>query len=198
MRPTDVGAFISQSAADIPLPPLPRIKTCDAPRQAATKRDFAHGDPIPRVKRTNRLPDCGTRADRSTMACVREEPLAPMPTADRPSCGMPALRVANSEEFAQTNDLGTASGPTLVSTAVDHRRERRDIGPRLIRQRPTGRQMAFVASRSRIVGSEEARRAKPVMELSHVGGAGQDVVARIIGIGTEPVASAQVAPRSSA
>ena len=120
MRPTDVGAFISQSAADIPLPPLPCIKTCDAPRQAATKRDFAHGDLIPRVRRTNRLPDCGTSADRSTMACVREERLAPMSTADRPSCGMPALRVANSEEFAQANDLATASGPTLVEYAVDH------------------------------------------------------------------------------
>ena len=60
--------------------------------RTATKRDFAHGDLIPLVRRTNRLPDCGTRADRSTMAWVREERSdSDMPTADRPSCGMPAV-----------------------------------------------------------------------------------------------------------
>ena len=29
-------------------------------------RDFDHGDLIRLLRRTNRLPDCGTRADRST------------------------------------------------------------------------------------------------------------------------------------
>ena len=175
MRPTDVGAFISQSAADISLPPLPRIKTCDAPRQAATKRDFAHGDLISRERRTNRLPECGTSADRSTRPW-REERLSPMATADRPSCGAPALRVTNSEEFAQANDLPTRAKLHFGRRTVDHGCERRDIGSGLIRQRSTGRQMTFVASRSRIVGGEETRRAITVVELADVSRTSQDVV----------------------
>jgi hypothetical protein len=37
------------------------------------KRDLDHCDLIPLVRRTNRLPDCGTRADKSTTAWVRGE-----------------------------------------------------------------------------------------------------------------------------
>src|SRR6516225_11348236 len=46
------------------------IKTRDRPRQGAMKRDLDHGDLICLLRRTNRLPDCGTRADRSTTAWV--------------------------------------------------------------------------------------------------------------------------------
>jgi hypothetical protein len=43
---------------------------------------------------------------------------------------------------------------------VDRRREHRDIIVRLNRQRPTCRQVFVVASRTRVVRCEEARRAR--------------------------------------
>src|ERR1700756_896708 len=42
---------------------LPYIETCDRPRRDAMRRDLDHGDLICLLRRTNRLPDCGTRAD---------------------------------------------------------------------------------------------------------------------------------------
>ena len=73
MPATDVGAFILQSVAAISLPQLPHIKTCDTPRRSAMTRDLDHCDLIPLARRTNRLPDCGTRADKSTVLWVRDE-----------------------------------------------------------------------------------------------------------------------------
>jgi hypothetical protein len=52
---------------------LPHIKTCDRRRRDAMKRDFDHGDLICLQRRTNRLPDCGTRADRQRCGAPREQ-----------------------------------------------------------------------------------------------------------------------------
>src|SRR5882724_106436 len=73
MRSTDVGAFISPSVARISPLPLYPIRTCDDQRQTAIKHDLDHCDRISLARRTNKLPDCGTRADRSTMAWARDE-----------------------------------------------------------------------------------------------------------------------------
>src|SRR6266702_7895039 len=54
--------------------------------------------------------------------------------------------------------------------------------------------MTFVAPRSYIVGSKESRRAVAVMDVTQIGGAGQNVVMGIIGIGTETVSSSQIPP----
>jgi hypothetical protein len=45
---------------------LPHIKTCERTRRGAMRRDLDHGDLICLLRRTNRLPDCGARADWST------------------------------------------------------------------------------------------------------------------------------------
>src|SRR6516164_988320 len=81
---------------------LPHIKTCDRPQRGATKRDLDHGDLICLLRRTNRLPDCGTRADRSTTtwtpgegasAVVRAtRPIAKLPSCSRPSKVTPPAR----------------------------------------------------------------------------------------------------------
>ena len=74
---------------------LPHIKTCDRPRRGAIKRDFDHGDLIPLQRRTNRLPGCGTRADKSTTTWTPGEGLRllseqPAPIAKQPSCSRPS------------------------------------------------------------------------------------------------------------
>ena len=77
-RTTAVGAFISPSEACIFLLLLPHIRGCDILRQAAMKHDFAHCDLIPRARRTNRLLDCGIRADRSSIDLrVRKPAMVP-------------------------------------------------------------------------------------------------------------------------
>ena len=126
MRTTAVGAFILQSAAEISPPPLAHVKACDNPRRNATKHDLAHGDLVPLARRTNRLLDCGTRADRSTMTWVRDDRLLDNPAGDLPSAVMPALpsavmpaaRVGNNEALAQANDLATALGCTSAGAWV--------------------------------------------------------------------------------
>ena len=70
---TDGRPFPLPSVADISLPRLPHIRTCDIPRQTTTRRDLDHCDLSPRASRTNRLFDCGARADKSTTAWVRDE-----------------------------------------------------------------------------------------------------------------------------
>src|ERR1700694_4611424 len=66
MRTTDVGAFPLPSVARISLLPLRHIRTCDDPRQTAMRYDLDHCDRTSLTRCTNRLPDCGTSADRST------------------------------------------------------------------------------------------------------------------------------------
>ena len=67
MRRTEGGAFPLPSVADISLLLLPHIRGCDILRQAAMKHDLDHCDLIPRARPTNRLLDCGIRADRSSI-----------------------------------------------------------------------------------------------------------------------------------
>jgi hypothetical protein len=110
---TDGRPFPLPSVAEISLPQLPHIKTCDTPRRSAMKRDLDHCDLIPLVRRTNRLPDCGTRADKSTTAWMRRERFWRMSTDDFASGVARAMRVANSDELT-ANDLPTAATRTLV------------------------------------------------------------------------------------
>ena len=71
--------------------------------------------------------------------------------------------------------------------------ERGDIGAGFGRQR-AAREILVVAPGSRIVGREKARRAVAIVHLAQIGRAGQDVVARIVGIAPEPMADAQLRP----
>lgn len=73
------------------------------------KRDLDHYDLIPLARRTNRLPDCGTMADKSTAVRVRDERLLCMSVDDRTSRATLSARVANSDELAQANDFRTAA-----------------------------------------------------------------------------------------
>lgn len=50
--------------------------------------------------------------------------------------------------------------------------------------------MLIVAERACIVGGEEPGRAVPVQHLAKIGGAREDVVARIVGVGAEVVSGA--------
>jgi hypothetical protein len=52
--------------------------------------------------------------------------------------------------------------------------------------------MIFIASRPRIVGGEETRRAKSQVKFADVCGASQNVVAGIVGIGAKIISSAQL------
>ena len=74
--------------------PLPHIRACDVPRQTAMKCDLDHCDRISLARRTNRLPDCGTRADRSTTVRTLSEYSACMLCIGRPSAGLFSVRVA--------------------------------------------------------------------------------------------------------
>jgi hypothetical protein len=69
---TDGGAFISPSKVGPPLLSRCHPRTCDNLRNPATKCDFDHRDLVSPVRCTNRLPDCGTSADRSTMPWARD------------------------------------------------------------------------------------------------------------------------------
>src|ERR1700730_12640176 len=66
MPSTDVGAFILPSVARISPLPMHPIRTCDDQRQTAMKHDLDHFDRASLAWRTNKFPDCGTRADSST------------------------------------------------------------------------------------------------------------------------------------
>jgi hypothetical protein len=90
----------------------PRI--CDNFRKPATKCDFDHRDLISLVRCTNRLREWGTRADRPTTPWARDERFWRMSVGELPSDEMPTVRVANSEELAQANDLVTSPICTLV------------------------------------------------------------------------------------
>ena len=68
------------------------------------------------------------------------------------------------------------------------------IGLGLSRQWTAG-EMLFVASRSRVVGCKEARRAIPVVQFAKVRSARKNVVAGIVGIVAEVVPQAQIRPR---
>src|ERR1700733_8218328 len=68
MPQTEGGAFILPSVARISRLPQPHIRTCDNPRLTAMKYGLGHCDRTSPAPRTNRLCDCGTRAERSTTA----------------------------------------------------------------------------------------------------------------------------------
>jgi hypothetical protein len=74
---------------------LPHTKTCSRPQRGAVTRDFDHGDLICLLRRTNRLPGCGTWADKSTTTWTPGEGLRrlseqPAPIAKLPSCSRPS------------------------------------------------------------------------------------------------------------
>ena len=78
MRRTEGGAFPLPSEADISLLLLPHIRGCDILRQAAMKHHLDHCDLIPRARPTNRLLDCGIRADRSSIdLSIRKPAMVP-------------------------------------------------------------------------------------------------------------------------
>jgi hypothetical protein len=79
--------------------------------------------------------------------------------------------------------------------SADERRERGDIGARFGRQRTARRAVLVIAAGTGIVGREHRGDiAVAVPHLAQIGGACEDVVARIVGIAAEPVADAQARP----
>jgi hypothetical protein len=72
-------------------------------------RDLNHCNLIPRARRTNRLLDCGTRADKSTTAWPRDERFQRISVRDLPSDTMLAVWAANSGELAEANVLATTA-----------------------------------------------------------------------------------------
>src|SRR6202171_848170 len=99
---------------DLPLLSPRHSPICDNLRNPATNLDFDHRDLISLLRCTNRLPEWGTRADRSTTPWARDERFWRMSAGELPSDEMPAEREANSEELAQANDFATAPSCTLV------------------------------------------------------------------------------------
>src|SRR3984893_15761437 len=111
---TDGRPFPLPSTVGLPLLSRCHSRTCDNLRKPATGCDFDHLDLIALLRCTNRLPEWGTRADRSTTPWTRDERFWRMSAGELRSEEMPAERGANSEEPAQANDLATASIRTLV------------------------------------------------------------------------------------
>src|SRR5580704_12476276 len=111
---TDVGAFPLPSTVGLPLLSRCHSRTCDNLRKPATGCDFDHRDLISLLRCTNRLPEWGTRTDRSTTPWARNERFWRMSAGELRSDEMPAERGANSEGLAQANDLVTAPTCTLV------------------------------------------------------------------------------------
>jgi hypothetical protein len=111
---TDGRPFPLPSTVGLPLLSRYHPRTCDNIRKPATECDFDHRDLIAVVGCTNRLPEWGTSADRSTTPWARDERFCEMSAGELRSDEMPAERVANSEELAQANDLATAPIRTLV------------------------------------------------------------------------------------
>src|SRR5665213_614474 len=109
MRATEVGAFPLPSVARIPPLPLPHVRTRDNPRQSAIKRDRNHCDLISLARRTNRLPNCGTRADKSTMARTLGGRSGRIPGDERSYEELLAVRTTKSRERAGESDFATAT-----------------------------------------------------------------------------------------
>ena len=84
--------------------PLPHIRACDVPRQTAMKCDLDHCDRISLARRTNRLLDCGTRADRSTTVRTLSEYSGCMLCVGRPSVRRTVLD-ARSEQWRDRHGL---------------------------------------------------------------------------------------------
>src|SRR6267154_5703351 len=70
---TDGRPFPLPSTVGLPLLSRCHSQTCDNFRKPATECDFDHRDLISPVRCTNRLPEWGTRADRSTTPLARDE-----------------------------------------------------------------------------------------------------------------------------
>src|SRR6266700_2506511 len=111
---TDGRPFPLPSTVGLPLLSRCHSQTCDNLRKPTTKCDFDHRDLISLLWCTNRLPEWGTTADRSTTPWARDERFWRMSAGELRSDEMPAERCVNSEELAQANDLTTAPICTLV------------------------------------------------------------------------------------
>jgi hypothetical protein len=103
---TDGRPFPLPSVARVALLLLSHIRMCDVARQTAMKCDLVHCDRISLARCTNRVPDCGTRADRSTTVRTLGECSGCKPcVGGRPSAGLLLARAENNGESAQLNDL---------------------------------------------------------------------------------------------
>src|ERR1700686_660603 len=113
MHPADGGAFILPSVARISPHPLHPIRTCDDHRQTAMKHDLDHCDRASPAWYTNKLPDCGTRADRSITGRTFDGRTGRTPGDGRSSEELitPVLaeRTTNSGERANVSEPATAT-----------------------------------------------------------------------------------------
>src|ERR1700761_4010739 len=109
MPQTKVGAFILPSVAGIAPLPLHPIRTRSDQRQNAMEHSLDHCDRASLAWCTNKLPDCGTRADRSRTGRPLDGRSGRTPGDRRLSEELRAERTANSGERANMSDSATAT-----------------------------------------------------------------------------------------
>jgi hypothetical protein len=158
--------------ARISQPPRPHTRTCDDPREPTMKRDLDHCDRTSLARRTNRLPDCGTRAEKDRQRRERlVNGLAARWTMTDHRMGC-LWRARHNGERIQGTDLTSATICPPICCSPSTARALRHA-PASHPATTTRRQMVFVTPRP-----------------SGLRRAGQDVVVRIEGIGGETVTSA--------
>ena len=109
MPQTKVGAFILPSVAGISLHPPHPIRTRNDRRQIAMKHDLDHCDRASLAWSTNKLPDCGMRADRSTTGRPFDGRSGRAPSDWRLSEELLAERTTNSGERADVSEPAAAT-----------------------------------------------------------------------------------------
>jgi hypothetical protein len=102
------GAFILPSVADTSPRPPHLIRTRNDKRQIAKKYGLDHCDRAFPAWCTNKLPDCGTRADRSMRGRTLDGRLGPALDDGRSSENRLAERATNSGERANAGGSATA------------------------------------------------------------------------------------------
>ena len=112
------------------------------------KCDLDHCDRTSLTRRTKRLPDFGTSADRLTIARSVSGRSGCTPSGGQSTVELLAACTVNTGDRVQSNDLAAVTIPASLFV-LDHRREYRDVRFNLIWQRfrPAG-QTSFVTSRS--------------------------------------------------
>ena len=109
MRPTAVGAFILPSVAGISPHPPHSIRTRNDQRQIAMRHDLDHCDLASLTWCTNKLPDCGTRADRSTTGRTFDDRSGRTPGDGRSSEELFAERAMKSCERTDVGESAAAA-----------------------------------------------------------------------------------------
>ena len=110
-------------------------------------------------------------------------------------CALLSGRMGNSGASVHARRHSGDRHRVIERADADRRTDIGDVGARLRRKRPAGRQMILIARWTGIVGGQKSGCTIAVVQLAQICSTGQDVVVRIIGIGAETVADTQMRPR---